>query len=399
MQAGVLPELELPCERVALPETTDRASEEATDLVPAGRDEPSGDREHLARVEIPKRAHESAGDAELERGNDPFSADDSRELAERGARVVDVPEEVGERDVVERVAGKRDRIGGRLDERNTLAEPAVGDREHLGALVQPRDPEAATQELGRDEPRSGRDVEHVSAVPREPRDEEAAPERVLAEGERSADAVVRGTEWGEELSGVHGRHGSLFWGVVSLTDELERISGLAVEQAAPGDAVAAVISAEPTPGQRVYLCAFDDADRRRSWLALDAEGRPVTSRKELREAVSIAALCEVAVDAAGGGDLDTLIVRLEELRERERPQGIEAAEEAAHALRGVIAAPPQLATPARLDEIGAATRRLERELDPNPAAASPFTAAMRTSQAAVAELQREIEAGYRLPLT
>ncbi len=186
---------------------------------------------------------------------------------------------------------------------------------------------------------------------------------------------------------------------MSLADELERISGLAVEQAAPGDTVAAVIPAEPAPGERVYLCAFDDADRRRSWLALDAEGRPVTSRKELREAVSIAALCEVAVDAAGGGDLDALIARLEELRERERPPGIEAAEEAAHALRGVLAAPPQLATPARLDEIGAATRHLERELDPNPAAASPFTAVMRTSQAAVAELQREIEAGYRLPLT
>jgi len=185
---------------------------------------------------------------------------------------------------------------------------------------------------------------------------------------------------------------------VSLADELERISGLAIEQAAPGDAVAAVIPAEPVPGERVYLCAFDDADRHRSWLALDAEGRPVTSRKELREAVSIAALCEVAVDAAGGGDLGELIARLEELRERESPPGIEAAEEAAHALRAVIAAPPQLATPARLDEIGAATRRLERELDPNPAAASPFTAAMGSSQAAVAELQREIEAGYRLPL-
>jgi len=186
---------------------------------------------------------------------------------------------------------------------------------------------------------------------------------------------------------------------VSLTDELERISGLAVEQAAPGDAVAAVIPAEPAPGERVYLCAFDDADRHRSWLALDAEGRPVTSRKELRDAVSIAALCEVAVDAAGGGDLDALIARLEELRERESPPGIEAAETAARALRGVIAEPPQVATPARLDEIGAATRRLEHELDPNPTAASPFTAAMHSSQAAVAELQREIEAGYRLPLT
>ncbi len=399
MQAGVPPELELACERVARPESTNRASEETADLVPAGRDEPPGDREHPVDVEIPEGARRSAGNAELERGDDTSSPDDPRELAERGARVVDVPEEVGERDVAERMVGRRDRLGGSLDERDAVSEPATGDREHLGALVQPRDPEAAAQELGRDEPRPGRDVEHVPAVPREPRDEEASPERVLAEGERGADTVVRGAEWGEELMGVHGRHGSLFWGVVSLADELERISGLAAEQAAPGDALAAVIPAEPAPAERVYLCAFDDADRHRSWLALDTEGRPVTSRKELREAVSIAALCEVAVDAAGGGDLDELIARLEELRERESPAGIEAAEEAAHALRGVIAAPPQLATPARLDEIGAAARRLERELDPNPATASPFTAAMRSSQAAVEELQREIEAGYRLPLS
>ena len=63
----------------------------------------------------------------------------------------------------------------------------------------------------------------------------------------------------------------------------------------------------------------------------------------------------------------------------------------------MLGEPPQLATPSRLDEIGTATRRLERELD--PMAASPFTAAMKGSQDAVGELQREIEAGYRLPLS
>ena len=60
----------------------------------------------------------------------------------------------------------------------------------------------------------------------------------------------------------------------------------------------------------------------------------------------------------------------------------------------MLGEPPQLATPERLDEIGAATRRLERELDPT--SASPFAAAMRSSEAAVSELQREIEAGYRV---
>ena len=62
----------------------------------------------------------------------------------------------------------------------------------------------------------------------------------------------------------------------------------------------------------------------------------------------------------------------------------------------MLGEPPQLASPGRLDEIGAATRRLEQELDPT--AASPFSSAMQSSQGAVAELQREIEAGYRASL-
>jgi hypothetical protein len=158
-----------------------------------------------------------------------------------------------------------------------------------------------------------------------------------------------------------------------------------------------VLPTEPSPGSRVYLVAFDDADGYRSWLAVDAEGAPVTETRDLREAIAIAVLCEVAADAAGGGDLDALVERLEELRRTEAPPGIEDAEAAARALRDVLGEPPQLATPARLDEIGVATRRLERELDPS--GASPFASAMRSAEPAVAELQREIEAGYRVPLS
>jgi hypothetical protein len=183
---------------------------------------------------------------------------------------------------------------------------------------------------------------------------------------------------------------------VSLGAELERVAGLAAAHAGPGDAVSGVIPTAPADGRRVYLCAFDDAERRRSWLAVREDGAPVQSRAELREAVSIAAMCEVATDAAGGGDLDALITRLRELRTTEAPPGIEAAEEAAQELRVVLGEPPQLASPSRLDQIGAATRRLERELD--PMAASPFTAALKSSHEAVAELQREVEAGYRMPL-
>jgi hypothetical protein len=188
------------------------------------------------------------------------------------------------------------------------------------------------------------------------------------------------------------------WRDVLASEELQRIAGLAAEAgAANGDVVSGVIATEPAPGQRVYLCAFDGADGYRSWLAVREDGGVVETRSELREAVSIAALCEVATDAAGGGDLDTLIDRLEELRRTDAPEGIEQAEEAAHALRAVLGDVPQVSSPARLDEIGAATRRLERELDPT--GASPFSAAMRSSQGAVSELQREIEAGYRVDLS
>ena len=186
-------------------------------------------------------------------------------------------------------------------------------------------------------------------------------------------------------------------GDVTLADELERAAGLAAALAGAGDSVSGVLATEPEPGQRVYLCSIDGADGTRAWIGVREDGTSVTSRAVVRAAVSIAALCEVAVDTAGGGDLDGLIASLADLRAREAPEGIEDAEEAAQALRVVIGEPPQLATAARLDEIGAATRRLELELDPG--GASPFSAALKSAQGAVSELQREVEAGYLLDLT
>jgi hypothetical protein len=182
---------------------------------------------------------------------------------------------------------------------------------------------------------------------------------------------------------------------VELADEISRVAALA-EEAAGGAAVSGVIATEPQPGARVYLCSFDGSVEERTWLAVREDGSVVRSRAELREAVSIAALCEVAADSAGGGDLDALIASLEELRRTEAPEGIEQAEDAARALRDVVGEPPQLATPDRLDAIGAATRRLERELD--PMGGSLLTAAVKAAQGAVSELQHGIESGYRAPL-
>ena len=184
---------------------------------------------------------------------------------------------------------------------------------------------------------------------------------------------------------------------MALADELEMMIGHATGYAGGAGVVSAVIPTEPAGGRRVFLCAVDGADGYRSWIALDGEGAPLRDRRELRDAVGIAALCEVAVDAAAGGDVDELISRLSELREREAPEGIEDAEAAALELRDVVGVPPQVASPKRLDAIGAAARRLERELDST--SGSPFTAAMKAAQDSVAELQREVEAGYLLPLS
>ena len=184
---------------------------------------------------------------------------------------------------------------------------------------------------------------------------------------------------------------------MTLAEQLERAAAQAAAHVGVGDVVSGVLATEAEPGRRVYLCSIDGADGTRAWVGVREDGSMVASRADVRAAVSIAALCEVAVDTAGGGDLDGLIATLADLRERESPEGIEDAEEAAAALRLVLGDPPQLATPARLDEIGVATRRLELELDPG--GASPFSAALKAAQGAVSELQREVDAGYLVELT
>jgi hypothetical protein len=175
---------------------------------------------------------------------------------------------------------------------------------------------------------------------------------------------------------------------VGLSEELERIAAAAGRY---GDGVRGVIASEPDPGVRVYLCAYEDG-----WLALDAEGRPVAERELVRKAASIAALCEVAEDTSGGGDLQTLRAELRRLRLTENPEGIEEAEEAALALEQAVGAPPRVATPAYLDALGAATRRLEQAL--GDVGVSPFAQAMQSALGSVDDLTEEIERTYKLEL-
>ena len=85
-----------------------------------------------------------------------------------------------------------------------------------------------------------------------------------------------------------------------------------------------------------------------------------------------------------------------QLRLTENLTGIDEAEEAALELERVVGIPPRVATPAYLDDVGAATRRLELAL--GDAGGSPFAEAMKHAMAAVDELTQEVERAYKRPL-
>ena len=181
---------------------------------------------------------------------------------------------------------------------------------------------------------------------------------------------------------------------MGLDDDLRRAAEAAAGQAEPGERVAAVLAAEPSAGLRVYLCAFGGGGGR-TWLAFDAAGVPVTSRSLVRETVSITALCEVAEETAGGGQLDELRQKLVALRLTENVPGIDDAEAAALALEATIGVPPRVATPAYLDAVGAAARRLEEALGD---ADSPFARAMASAWGSVESLTQQVESAYKREL-
>jgi hypothetical protein len=182
---------------------------------------------------------------------------------------------------------------------------------------------------------------------------------------------------------------------MAVVDDVARVAAAAAAFAAPEEDVAGVLVAE-TLGRRVYLCAFESADGR-AWLALDDEAQPVTERRLVREAASLAALCEVAEESAGGGDLPELRARLAEIRNKEAPLGIEEAEAAAAALEETLQARPRVASGAYLDALGAASRRLEQAL--GESGASPFAAALQAAVGSVEELAADVERSHKVPLT
>jgi hypothetical protein len=177
---------------------------------------------------------------------------------------------------------------------------------------------------------------------------------------------------------------------MALADDLERIAA----EAARYGRVLAVLAAEPASGRRLYLVAFETGEERR-WAVVDDGGELVERREEVRDTASIVAMCELAEDLAGGGDLEQLRSQLARARVVEQPAGIEEAEEAALALERELGAPPRVATPAFLDRVGAATLALERELGE---LRSPFAEAIRGATGAVDEFVREVERDYVVQL-
>jgi hypothetical protein len=181
-----------------------------------------------------------------------------------------------------------------------------------------------------------------------------------------------------------------------LNDDFDAVAKAAARHAGESERLTGVIPAEPSSGFRVYLCAYAAAEGRRSWLVLDVSGQPITNRRIVRDAASIAALCEVAEDFAGGGDLDDLSAQLVALRLTERPQGIEDAEEAVRNLQRVIGAPPRVASVGHLDRVGLAARRLEQALGEG---GSPFAEGMKVAMPAVEKLADDVESNYKHELT
>ena len=137
---------------------------------------------------------------------------------------------------------------------------------------------------------------------------------------------------------------------MELEKDLRRIAEAAARHAADGEDVAGIVPTEPASGIRLYVCAYGSEDAT-SWLVLDATGVVVGDRELVRDAVSIAALCEVAEEAAG-----------------------------------VEPDSARVASPELLDDLGGEAGRQVAE-------------AVKGAAGTVEELVRDVERGYKRPLS
>jgi hypothetical protein len=135
---------------------------------------------------------------------------------------------------------------------------------------------------------------------------------------------------------------------MGLDQELRRIAEVAVTYCGDGEELAGIVPAEPAVGTRLYVCAYQDGEET-SWLVLSADAKPVEYRTLVRDAVSIAALYELAEEAAGKDDDE-----------------------------------PRVATPAQLDALGDSASVIE---------------AIKQATGTIDELIRDVERGYKVTLS
>ncbi len=140
---------------------------------------------------------------------------------------------------------------------------------------------------------------------------------------------------------------------MALADDVRTSAERAAAYAAPREEVTAVLAVEPAPGERLYLCGFLAGEGLLTWLALDANGSPVTSRERVREAAALAAICEVAEETANVPNTGE----------------------------------PRLASLAYLDSFAATSGN------------GDFAGALKGALPAVEELARDIEANYKVELS
>ena len=201
---------------------------------------------------------------------------------------------------------ERQLLGVAFDELTAPASAARGPRRASRApgrgrrRVQPlrRTSSRATSSVpvatSRTVPRSGFDA----------RDEEPPPARILAEREERGVAVVRRPSGARGPSRAPVRHeASLCWRVAA--ERRARPARRApTPSPAPGEELAAVIPADPRAASGLPLLVQAGGGESAAGSQLDAGAPPMGCRSLVRDAVSLAAMCEVAEETAAGGDLD-----------------------------------------------------------------------------------------------